>query len=657
MRGHKREDTDVNQTFTRFTTQPKRQLLVVVIMLCVVMVVLARGFDMLGLAVSGLLAYIIGTLPMGATLMRVVSGHDPRRVHAYTLGIENLYHFVGAPLALASFVLDMLKSIAALLVIGAIYPAGLALALAAVFVGHLYPLPKWALILPRGRGGGVLAGIVLGLLLLGRLELPLAFIPILAYLLGLTSRYLTVATLSAFFSVPVLLSLSGQDSLVAAAIIISLLSLWRQKASLGRIVNNLETKLGNPPAVHGVNPHVVYAAFMIHPMTLDDMWQLRSQRWLGNMVGWGIVPEQFLRRSLLWWRPQKVDDWRGITLADGRELRVLLIGAPMLPEQIRAYPQEALRMAIQGAKLARECGAESLGLGAYWSTVGNKGIEVQRAVSDIHITNGGAYTAATIDAALPRWLEQLTTSATPLCAAVVGASGVVAFGVARTLAEQVQTLILVGRDMARVKRSAATLQKRHPNLTIIATTDLHACQRAHLIVTATSSPVPVLQAEHVSADCWIYDLGRPSDVANNVYGVSGVKVIPGGVVRPPGDSDDFANVDIHFGRGYVPACMAETMIMTATRAYDRKSLGHRTSRENMAFYLEQGAHLGFTLINQPQPAPTPHPHITSPASASVAAQPASSPSASSSSASSPSTSSPFTTSTTTRTSAASTKRL
>jgi hypothetical protein len=91
----------VSHAFTRFTSRPKQQLVTLVIMLCVVMVMVARGFDMLGLAVSGSLAYAIGTLPVGATLMRVVSGVDPRRVHAYTLGIENLYHFVGAPLALA----------------------------------------------------------------------------------------------------------------------------------------------------------------------------------------------------------------------------------------------------------------------------------------------------------------------------------------------------------------------------------------------------------------------------------------------------------------------------------------------------------------------------------------------------------------------------
>lgn len=591
-------------TSCAITQLRQRRLLALAIMLHIIMVVSARGVDLLGFTVSGVLAYAIGTLPVGATLIRLVSGHDPRRVHAYTLGIENLYHFVGAPLALASFALDMSKGILALALTALIQPAGLALAMVAVFVGHLYPLPQWALTLPRGRGGGVLAGLVLGLVLTGRLEPQLAVVPALAYLLGLTSRYLTVATLSAFVSVPGLYLLTGHVALASAASVISLLALWRQKASLVRIVNGLETKLGEAPAVHGADPNKVYAAFMIHPMTLDDMWQLRSQRWLGKLVARGLIPEQFLRRSLLWWRPQKVDDWRGITLADGRELRVLLLGAPMLPEQIRAYPQEALRMAIQGAKLAREFGAESLGLGAYWSTVGNKGLEVQRAVPDIHITNGGAYTAATVNAALPAWLEQRQTTlpGVPLCAAVVGANGVVAFGAARTLASQVHTLILVGRDLTRVKRSADTLNRRYPALTIIATTDMQACQQAQLIVTATSSPVPVLQAEHVAAGCWIYDLGRPSDVAASVYALPGVKVIPGGVVRPPGDRADFATLDIHFGRGYVPACMAETMIMTATRAYARQSLGSHTKTDNMAFYLEQGDRLGFTLVTQPQPA-------------------------------------------------------
>ena len=91
--------------------------------------------------------------------------------------------------------------------------------------------------------------------------------------------------------------------------------------------------------------------------------------------------------------------------------------------------------------------------------------------------------------------------------------------------------------------------------------------------------------------------GRPADADESVRNVPGVHVIPGGVVRPPG-SMDTGVVDVHFGEGMVPACMAETMIMTATRAFDRASLGASTRSADIEYYLSEGERLGFEIITR-----------------------------------------------------------
>jgi predicted amino acid dehydrogenase len=254
-------------------------------------------------------------------------------------------------------------------------------------------------------------------------------------------------------------------------------------------------------------------------------------------------------------------------------------------------------MAVQGARLAHELGAEAVGLGAFWSTVGGKGEEVQRAVPEIAVTNGGAYTAASVRAAVPGLLERFAASGGSLrraTAAVVGANGVVAFGVARMIAPEVRELILVGRDAERLRRSAATLRRKYPDTPIVATTDLAAVAGADLVFTATSDPAPVLRPEHVRPGAWIFDLGRPSDVHPSVREVPGVQIVPGGVVRPPGEMR--SRIDIRFGEGYVPACMAETMIMTAAHAFDRRSLGPSTRTADIAFYLREGERLGFEIV-------------------------------------------------------------
>jgi predicted amino acid dehydrogenase len=256
-------------------------------------------------------------------------------------------------------------------------------------------------------------------------------------------------------------------------------------------------------------------------------------------------------------------------------------------------------MAIQGACLARDLGAESFGLGGFWSTVGEKGAAVQRAVPDIAITNGGAFTAGTVKAAIPGLLRSFENEGGALekaTAAVIGANGVVAFGIARMIAGEVATLILVGRNADRLERSARTLATKFPHTRIVTTQNMDAVKAAELIFTATSDPNPVLHKRHVRPGAWVFDLGRPVDVDDSVWGVPDVHVIPGGVVRPPGVM--LTQIDMHFGDGLIPACLAETMIMAATRAFDRASLGPHTRTKDIEFYLGEAQKLGFEIVTR-----------------------------------------------------------
>jgi len=547
--------------------------------------------------------YGIGSLPLGGRWVALLSGQNPSTTSAHNLGVENLLRFVGVPAALGSFLLDAFKGTLALALF-----AGNPWAALGVYAGHLYPLPWWRGELPRGRGNGVLLGILAGLWAYSGVPFVLTLAPVLLYtaLLGWRS-YVALATTAGLLSLP-LLTPGAPAGYLPAALGIALLGVWRHKVSLVRILDGTEARLGDPPPVRGVDPNVVYAAFMIHPLTLDDLWQSRSARWLRPLTRHGLLPEPLVRLFVRWLRPQWSGDIRGVTLADGRELRVMLIGGPMLPDQIRRYPDEALRMATQGARLAHELGAEAFGLGAFWSTVGNKGLEVQAAAPDLPVTNGGAYTAGTVRAALPGLLQRFALSGRSLekaTAAVVGANGVVAFGIARTVAPEVARLILIGRDAERLSRSARTLLNKFPQTDIIISTDVGRVAEAELVFSATSDPAPVIFAEHVKAGAWVFDLGRPADVDEGVRQVPGVELIPGGVVRPPGAPQ--SSLDLHFGDGLVPACLAETMIMTASRAFGRKSLGERTKEANIAFYVAEGERLGFEVVTgDPQrPAPAP----------------------------------------------------
>lgn len=553
--------------------------------------------------VLAILAYLLGALPIGYWAIRRLTGQDPRLASAYNLGLENTLERLGPGPVLLAWGLDFLKGLLAVWMGGQFGLSWAVIFAFLVYLGHLYPprlLAQGTLL--RGRGAGVLVGVVLGLHLSGLSYLLTLVVLLVAALSLLFSRYASLAALTIPGALALLLSfepITGWAKLAAWGVLLA--ALWRYKENIGRMLEGTEPRLGEPPPLP--SDKQVVCAFMIHPLTVDDLFQSPRFRWARPLVKRGLISQSLVENLAEAIRPMKVGELRGVRTSDGREIRCHLISAPLLPRQITGKPELATQRAIQGARLAKELGCTVVGLGAFWSVVGEKGRMVQEAVPEIEVTNGGAYTAGTVKAAIPGILAHFEQSGRRLqeaAAAVVGANGVVAFGIARQIAPLVGTLILVGRNQERLEKSAATLKqnlerKGQPVPELIATTDISAIREADLIFTATSDPEPVIFPQHVKPGAWIYDEGVPPDVDASVKQVPGVRVIPGGVVRPPGAMT--GNLDLHFGEGAVPACLAETMILAAEKAYERKSLGGETKSENIQFFVERAEALGFRVVD------------------------------------------------------------
>lgn len=550
-----------------------------------------------------LLAYGLGSLPLGYWLARRLSGRDPRLASAYNLGLENAFKLLGPGAVLAAFGLDFLKGFGAVLVGGQFNLSWALVFGLAVYLGHLYP-PRFFYDggLLRGRGAGILLGIAIGLNFAGQAYLQSIIVLGIAAAVFAFTRYASLAALSLPFSLAVLLTFEPVSGLSKLAVWgLFALAVWRYKENIGRIIEGTEPRLGEPLPLP--SDRQVVCAFMIHPLALEDIFESRRFFWAKPLLQQGRITRAFLENLCESVRPMKVGELRGIQTADGREIRCHLISAPLLPHQFAEKPELAVRRAIQGARLAHELGCTVFGLGAFWSVVGEKGKAVQEAVPEIEVTNGGAYTSGTIKAAIPGILAHFGQSGRRLdgaTAAVVGANGVVAFGIARQVAPLVRKLILVGRNLERLEKSAATLKqnlerKAQPVPEMVVTLEIAAIREADLVFSATSDPNPVIFPQHVKPGAWIYDEGVPPDVHESVRAVDKVRVIPGGVVRPPGAMR--GNINLKFGDGAVPACLAETMILAAEAAYERKSLGGETKTENIQFFVERAEALGFKVVD------------------------------------------------------------
>jgi len=561
------------------------------------------------------LAGLLGSLPTGYLLARKLRGVDIRRVSPHNLGLGTVVAAAGLPTLAAVTVLDLLKG--ALAVGLARWLSGadwvLGLAGAAAIGGHTWsPLvrvrPRVA---TRMKGTITTAGVLLTLAALRAIPAAalLAALGVAALalalprLIGRRWGYLSVAAVLAAWALPVALSgLGARAPYVVLSLVYGLVTLWNHKEHLLRVADGVEPRVGESLPLPGSDGREAVAAFMIHPMSLDDILQARRFRWLAPLRRLGLINAGSVRRLARFVRPMKVDDIYPIVTADGRRARVYLIGVPMMPDQIRSEPALAQRRAVEAADLAASLGATVLGLGAYWSVVGNKGLEVA-ARSPITITNGGAYTAGTMKLAVPLVLERLRRRGVDparATAAVVGANGVVGFGICRSIVEHVGRLIMLGTDQERLVRSRDLLQKRAPHTAVDVTTSYDALRQAHVIFSATSASRPVIFPEHVRPGCVIFDLGRPPDVHPSVMQVPDVELIPGGVVRLPGDPR--GQLDLGYGRGLVPACLAETVILALDGQHERASLGERTRAENVEYFIERGRAMGFEVLGVSAPA-------------------------------------------------------
>jgi acyl-phosphate glycerol 3-phosphate acyltransferase len=565
-----------------------------------------------------LIGYLLGSIPFGYVIVRAFRGIDIRDYGSHNIGATNVLRVVGWFPALLTLIGDFGKGAAPAALATLPYFSGpepnhwlVVLAPLAAIWGHAYSLFFYVKERRFARGKAVAtgAGAVIGFVASGQVGWPAlaAVAGVWAAAIALpklfTGRWgwVSLASILAAVSLPIACAavraplpyvLFG----IAAAVFVT----WKHKENIGRLLDRVEPRLGERVPLAGVDSDEVSCAFLIHALTPEDWWQTRRFSWAVGLYRCGLLPLGVLSRLMLLLRPIKTDTIQGIRTPDGRTVQVHMIVAPFLPEQIKARPKLAIRRAIQGARLAKELGARCYGLGAFWSVVGNKGLDVQQAAPFIPVTNGGAYTAGTVKQAVPAVLDKLRARGVDpsrATAAVVGANGVVGFGICRQLAERVARLVLVGTDQARLDKSAGLMRRRFGrSVEIVATTDIAACRTADMIFSATSTVQPVLFPQHVKPGAVIYDLGRPADVDASVLEMEGVTVIPGGVVRPPGAMR--ARLDTHFGEGCIPACLAETILIALDECYDRVSLGEGTKSENIDYFVRAAERYGFEVVDE-----------------------------------------------------------
>ncbi|MBB3411299.1 glycerol-3-phosphate acyltransferase PlsY [Rhizobium sp. BK316] len=181
--------------------------------------------------------YLLGSIPFGLILTRAAGLGDVRSIGSGNIGATNVLRTGNKKLAAATLLLDALKAAAAAWIMAhfAGEEAGIIAGFFA-FIGHLFPV--W-IGFKGGKGVATYIGTLLGVapsmvLLFAAVWLGTAFI----------TRYSSLSALIAMLVIPVALWILGDEKVAAIMAIMTVISYWKHKANISRLMNGTESKIG-----------------------------------------------------------------------------------------------------------------------------------------------------------------------------------------------------------------------------------------------------------------------------------------------------------------------------------------------------------------------------------------------------------------------------
>ncbi len=180
-------------------------------------------------------SYLLGSVPMGLLLTRVMGKGDLRKVGSGNIGATNVMRVGGLRMAGLVWLLDMAKAIGAVFL--GKYVAGDAFGAwcgFAAIVGHCYPV--W-LKFKGGKGISSLFGVLLAVS-------PMSFVvcAIEWLLVALTSGISSLGATIVFCLIPIL-GFAISVNVGLAFLAIGALCMWRHRENIKRLLNKTESKI------------------------------------------------------------------------------------------------------------------------------------------------------------------------------------------------------------------------------------------------------------------------------------------------------------------------------------------------------------------------------------------------------------------------------
>jgi glycerol-3-phosphate acyltransferase PlsY len=189
------------------------------------------------LAAWALAGYLLGSIPFGIVVARLMGLGDLRQIGSGNIGATNVLRTGSKPGAALTLIADAGKAGAAVLLARALVADDAAqLAGLAAFFGQCYPI--W-LKFRGGKGVSTFVG------LLFALAWPIGLAAGATWLIiAAIFRYSSLAALVTATLTPLFMIILSQSQLLTLSIALTLLIFWRHKENISRLVRLAESKIG-----------------------------------------------------------------------------------------------------------------------------------------------------------------------------------------------------------------------------------------------------------------------------------------------------------------------------------------------------------------------------------------------------------------------------
>ena len=189
------------------------------------------------LALTGFFAYLLGSVPFGIVITRVLGLGDLRKIGSGNIGATNVLRTGNKGAAAATLILDAGKGAIAVLIARALFSEDAAqVAGGAAFFGHLFPV--WL----KFRGG---KGVATFLGTLVALAWPVGLGACLTWLaVAGVGRISSLSALVAAVTAPIWAVILGWPDGAVLALILGAMVLYRHAANMQRIIAGTEPRIG-----------------------------------------------------------------------------------------------------------------------------------------------------------------------------------------------------------------------------------------------------------------------------------------------------------------------------------------------------------------------------------------------------------------------------